>query len=88
MKAMHRLIMLTSTYQKSTRQDVRAAQVDPENRLLSHFNRRRLEAEAIRDAILAVSGELDTTMGGSLLPTKNHALCEQHRRARVPSATT
>ena len=71
-KAMHRLIMLTSTYQKSTHQDVRSAQVDPENRLLSHFSRRRLEAEAIRDAILAVSGELDATMGGSLLPTKNH----------------
>ncbi len=72
-KAMHRLIMLTSTYQKCTIQDVKAAQVDPENRLLSHFGRRRLEAEAIRDAILAVSGELDATMGGSLLPTKNHS---------------
>jgi hypothetical protein len=72
-KAMHRLIMLTSTYQKSTHQDVKAAEVDPENRLLSHFARRRLEAEAIRDAILAVSGELDDTMGGSLLPTKNHS---------------
>jgi hypothetical protein len=73
MKAMHRLIMLTSTYQVSTGQDDRSAGVDPENRLLSHFARRRLEAEAIRDAILAVSGELDTSMGGSLLPTKNHS---------------
>ncbi len=73
MKAMHRLIMLTSTYQMSTRQDDRSARLDPENRLQSHFARRRLEAEAIRDAILAVSGELDNSMGGSLLPTKNHS---------------
>jgi hypothetical protein len=49
------------------------ADVDPENRLLSHFPRRRLDAESIRDAILAVGGELDTTMGGTLLPTQNHA---------------
>ena len=47
--------------------------MDPENRLWSHFNRRRLEVEAIRDAILAVSGNLDLKMGGSLLPTKNRA---------------
>ena len=73
MKAMHRLIMLSSTYQKSTRPDPRSNQVDPENRLLSHFNRRRLQAEAIRDAILAVSGELDEVMGGSFLNTGNHA---------------
>ena len=49
-KAMHRLIMLSSTYQMSTAYDERAAQADPENRLLWRMNRRRLEAEAIRDA--------------------------------------
>jgi hypothetical protein len=70
-KAMHRLIMLSSTYQMSTAYDARAARVDPENRLLWRMNRRRLEAEAIRDALLAVSGDLDTTMGGSLLTFKN-----------------
>jgi Protein of unknown function (DUF1553)/Protein of unknown function (DUF1549)/Planctomycete cytochrome C len=73
MKAMHRLIMLSSTYRMSTRHDARATLADPENRLLWHFARRRLEAEAIRDAILSVSGELDPAMGGTLLPTKNHA---------------
>ena len=72
-KAMHRLIMLSSTYQMSTRYDAEAALADPENRLHWRMSRRRLEAEAIRDAILAVSGELDATMGGTLLPTKNHA---------------
>ena len=72
-KAMQRLIMLSSTYQMSTRFDPRAAQVDPENRLHWRTSRRRLDAEAIRDAILAVSGELDATMGGTLLTEKNHA---------------
>ncbi|MGD9856804.1 MAG: DUF1549 domain-containing protein, partial [Planctomycetaceae bacterium] len=70
-KAMHRLLMLSSTYQMSTQYDAGAATQDPENRLWWRRNRRRLEAEAIRDAILAASGNLDLTMGGSLLPTEN-----------------
>jgi hypothetical protein len=45
--------------------------IDPENLLWHRMPRRRLPAEAIRDSILAVSGELDLTMGGSLLPTPN-----------------
>ncbi len=72
-KAMHRLIMLSSTYQMSTRYDARAALVDPENRLLWHVGRRRLEVESMRDAILAVSGELDATMGGTVMTAKNHS---------------
>lgn len=72
-KAMHRLIMLSSTYRMSTVANAKAAGADPENRLVWRMSRRRLEAEAIRDAILAVSGALDTTMGGTLLSTKNHA---------------
>jgi len=70
-KALHRLILLSSTYQMSTAWDEAAAARDPENELLWRMNRRRLEAEAIRDAILACSGSLDTTMTGSLLPTPN-----------------
>jgi hypothetical protein len=70
-KAMHRLIMLSNTYQMSVMYDPKAAEVDPENRLLWRFSPRRLEAEAIRDALLAVSGTLDPTMGGSLLKVKN-----------------
>ena len=50
-----------------------SATLDPENRLLSHFPRRRLEVEAIRDALLFVSGGLDLQMGGSLLRTTNRA---------------
>jgi Protein of unknown function (DUF1553)/Protein of unknown function (DUF1549)/Planctomycete cytochrome C len=72
-KAMHRLIILSSTYQMSTRYNSEAALADPENRLHWRMGRRRLEAESIRDAILAVSGELDATMGGTLLGVKNHA---------------
>ncbi len=53
------------------RQLDRAAVVDPDNRLLWRFPRQRLEAEMVRDALLAVSGRLDTTAGGSLVPWKN-----------------
>jgi hypothetical protein len=72
-KAMHRLIMLSSTYQMSTRHDEAAAAADPENRLYWRFNRRRLEAEAVRDALLAVSGRLRAGSPGTLIQTKNHA---------------
>src|SRR5262249_32298303 len=58
-KAMHRLIMLSSVYQQSAAGDGRAAQADPDNRLLSRMPRRRLAAEALRDALLAVAGSLD-----------------------------
>ncbi|HCO25324.1 MAG TPA: hypothetical protein DIT97_20725 [Gimesia maris] len=70
-KDLHRLIMLSATYQMSTEFDPEMAAVDPENRLLWRMNRRRLEAEAIRDSILAVSGKLDYEMGGSLLTVEN-----------------
>ena len=64
-KAMHRLILLSSTYQMSSAYLPDAAAVDPDNRLLWGMNRRRLEVEAIRDNLLAVSGQLDRTLGGS-----------------------
>ena len=70
-KAMHRLIMLSSTYQMSTAFDQKYAQIDPENKLLWRMNRRRLEAESIRDAIMAVGEGLDLTMGGSMLTFKD-----------------
>jgi len=65
-KAMHRLIMLSNTYRMSSDISSRAAEMDPENRLLSHVNRRRLDAEEIRDGMLALTGQLDLTMGGTL----------------------
>ncbi|HEX2473470.1 MAG TPA: PSD1 and planctomycete cytochrome C domain-containing protein [Lacipirellulaceae bacterium] len=67
LKSLHRAIMLSAVYQQSSGFDQARAEVDPDNRLLWRINRRRLEVEAWRDAILAVSGTLDTTLGGSSL---------------------
>jgi hypothetical protein len=70
-KQMHRTIMLSSTYQMSAAYNQRAAEVDPENTLLWRANRRRLEAEAIRDAVTAVAGIIDLAEGGSMLSFKD-----------------
>jgi hypothetical protein len=71
MKELHRLIMTSNAYRMSTAYDERAARLDPDNRLLWRFNRQRLDAETLRDSILALSGSLDRTMGGSLLTVAN-----------------
>jgi hypothetical protein len=72
-KDMHRLIMLSSTYRMGSDYDEKAAEVDPENTLLWRANRQRLEAEEIRDAVTAVTGEMDLTAGGTLLTYKDRA---------------
>ena len=70
MKKLVRRIVLSRTYQLSATTDPQALAADPENRLRWRANRRRLEAECIRDAMLSVSGQLDPTMGGpSFKPT-------------------
>jgi cytochrome c553 len=63
-KAMHRLIMSSDAYQRSSTHQPGASDLDPNNDGLWRFARRRLSAEEIRDAILAVSGELDRSPGG------------------------
>jgi hypothetical protein len=63
-KHLHRLILLSSTYQQSSDEDPRLARLDPENRLLARSNRYRLDFEALRDALLRVAGRLDATRGG------------------------
>ncbi len=63
-KHIQRLIVLSSAYRQASRSDHHAAGIDAGNRLLWRAPVRRLEAEAIRDAILQVSGVLDTRMGG------------------------
>jgi len=65
-KAMHRMILLSNAYQMSSEITGEALQNDPDNRLLSHFARRRLTVEEIRDGLLAADGTLDLTMGGTL----------------------
>ena len=65
LKRMHRLIMTSAAYQRAAAAvDSAAAVVDPENNLLWRMNRRRLEAEAIRDSMLTVSGQLSSVRGG------------------------
>jgi hypothetical protein len=63
-KPLHRLILLSATYQQSSGADARGLAIDRNNHLLWRMTPRRLEAEAIRDAFLAVSGQLRRTMGG------------------------
>jgi hypothetical protein len=67
-KKMHRLIMLSRTYRMSAAYDEETKAKDPENRMLAHFPRQRLSIEEIRDAYLAMGGDLDLTMGGTLDP--------------------
>jgi hypothetical protein len=69
LKHMHRMIVLSSTYQMSSRPRPEADRLDPQNKLWHRMTVRRLEAECIRDAILSVSGRLDETMyGPSVMP--------------------
>jgi Protein of unknown function (DUF1553) len=65
LKKMHRLIMLSRVYQRTSGDNPEAAKVDPENHLWWRFRRQRLDLEALRDSILAVSGKLDRRMGGA-----------------------
>ena len=69
LKQLHRRILLTETYQMSTAWNERAAEVDPENRLHWRHIRQRMEAEVLRDSLLAVTGNLDLTMGGAPMKT-------------------
>jgi hypothetical protein len=64
LKKLHKLIVLSSTYQQASVASPRYATLDPENTLLHKFNRRRLDFEAMRDTLLAASGKLDLTVGG------------------------
>jgi hypothetical protein len=64
MKKVHRLILLSNTYQVSSDDQAKALEADPDNKLMWRYNRRRIEAEAIRDSMLYVSGLLNPEMGG------------------------
>jgi hypothetical protein len=64
LKRLHRLILLSATYRQASQPVAAALKKDRANRLLWRQNPRRLEAEAVRDAALSVSGELDRAVGG------------------------
>jgi hypothetical protein len=63
-KAMHRAIMLSATWQQSSAPRPDVLKSDPDNLLFARMNRRRMESEVIRDSLLAVANRLDRTMGG------------------------
>ncbi len=71
LKSTHRMLIGSSAYRQSTEFNDHAALVDPENRLLWRFHRQRMDVEVLRDSLLALSGRLDETPGGTLLPTRN-----------------
>jgi hypothetical protein len=77
LKVLHKQIMLSSTYQQASTFDAADAKLDPENQFLWRFSPHRLEAEIVRDNLLAVSGALDRTQFGP------GSLDETHRRRSI-----
>jgi len=75
-KKLHRRIVGSATYRLSAAAAEASLRIDRENRYRWRWSPRRLEAEAVRDSILAVSGELDRTLGGPSIPDKPHHLAE------------
>jgi len=69
-KAVQRLILTSAVYRQAATPREEAARIEPDNRLLWRFPMRRLDAEALRDAMLVVSGELDLRMGGPYVSTR------------------
>jgi hypothetical protein len=86
-KALHREIMRSATYRQSSEASAKPQAADPDDRLLSRFPLRRLDAESIRDAMLSASGELDGRMGRPFVPSQRTAegsveVAESHDGAR------
>ncbi|MFM1945570.1 MAG: hypothetical protein RI897_4552 [Verrucomicrobiota bacterium] len=73
-KRLHRVILLSHTYQQSSAPNPKAQSVDPENRLLSHANIRRLDFESLRDSILAITDGLDPHLYGPPVDFENNPL--------------
>ena len=69
LKHLHRMILLSATYRQSSDERSKEAKIDAGNRFLWRMNRTRLDAEAVRDSVLAVAGQVDLQMGG---PSAEH----------------
>ena len=84
----HRLIVHSATYQRANEPSDTNSSIDPENKWYWRWTPRRLEAEAIRDCMLAVSGQLDQTLGGPSIPdsntSKRRSLYLRQHRERFP----
>lgn len=68
LKKLHRLILNSTAWQQSSVRTAELEKVDPDNRLLGRMSVRRLEAESVRDAVLRISGQLVSTVGGAPVP--------------------
>jgi mono/diheme cytochrome c family protein len=91
LKKLHRQIMLSEAYRRSSRPTPGVAEKDPENQFLSHFRRRRLDAEEIRDAVLQSAGTLNSKMGGrpvvpQLQPEELYGMSQPTNNAWVVTA--
>jgi hypothetical protein len=80
MKHLHRLLVSSSTYRMASTPDEMDAKIDPDNTFLWRMNSRRMEAEAVRDNLLYVGGDLDTAMGG---PDIDHTLGLKSKRRSI-----
>ncbi len=76
LKRLHRAIMNSATYRQDSSLNEAALEADPDNRWLWRYPVRRLDAEAIRDGMLSVSGELDRRFGGPYIPTQRSSAAE------------
>jgi hypothetical protein len=87
LKPIHRLMVSSAAYRQSSAIDPAKAKVDPANRLVWRFNRRRLEGEAIRDTLLALSGSLDPMLygrAGREESSPRRSLYLERKRSKLP----
>jgi hypothetical protein len=86
LKSLHRLILRSAVFRQSGFENEDGLRVDPYNRLWWRFSIRRLDAEAIRDAHLAISGDLDLSLEGPYVPTTRNGAAEVIVREDQPGA--
>lgn len=86
LKALHRLIVTSRTYRQSSQASESVIAADPDNRLLARFPLWRLDAEALRDALLSASGELQSRLGGAYVPTQRSGAAEVFVDEQHPGA--
>jgi mono/diheme cytochrome c family protein len=72
LKHLHKLLMTSHAYRQASKRDAERDRIDPDNRLLSRMSVRRLEAEAVRDSVLAVSGALELKAFGPPVPVREN----------------
>ncbi|MDA1041148.1 MAG: DUF1553 domain-containing protein, partial [Planctomycetota bacterium] len=87
LKPIHRLIVTSATYRQTSNVDAVKAGLDPANRLLWRYNRRRLDGEAIRDSLLTLAGVLDPQLGGRAgrdETSPRRSLYLERKRSKLP----